>query len=323
MIEKQMAEERRILEIISGSYLYGTQTETSDKDFVGIFIPDVEHILGFQKCEEVDLSVIEKDSSGKNTVNAVDRKFYEFRKFIKLAMENNPNILEILFVNKEDTLFVNDFGKELLEMRHMFPYRGLKAKFLGYAFSQKHKMVIKKDNYFNLMLAYDFLKKQDSRKFLLEVVLSSMRPNFITFGHDEAHNIKNVIIGDLQLPPSKTVQETLKVLEYRMSSIGNREELLLKYGYDVKFGSHLVRLMLEGIELLKTGELVFPLKERQMILDIKNGKWAMSKILDFSNELEKEIEDLAISSKLPSRPRTDELEEFVINKLSQIVKERE
>ena len=108
MNERIIAEKNKILELVTGSFLYGTDTETSDKDYYGIFMPEIEYVIGFRRCEEVDFSVIKKDANDKNTADSIDRKFYEFRKFIKLAMENNPNIIEILFVNKINTLFIND-----------------------------------------------------------------------------------------------------------------------------------------------------------------------------------------------------------------------
>jgi len=314
MKERDIAEKNKILEIVSGSHLYGTNTEKSDKDYYGIFMPSIEYVLGFKKCEEVDFSVIEKDEKGKNTKNALDRKLFEFRKFIKLAMDNNPNVIEIVFVNDKNIIFQNDIGKQLLSIKHLFPYKGLKAKFLGYAFSQKHKMVIKKENYFDLINAKTYLNRFNDDKYILELV-SNDKPPFLRVNFDGKNNVKFVVIGDLKIIPSKTVKSVKLILDNRINAVGNREELLLKHGYDSKFGSHLVRLMLEGIELLKTGELIFPLKERQILLDIKNGKWKMEKVLNFSSELEKEIEDLFINSKLPSKQNTAKLEQFTINKL--------
>ena len=241
MNERQMAEKNKILEVVSGSFLYGTNTETSDKDYVGIFMPNVEYILGFKRCDEVDFSTISKDEKNKNTQAAVDMKLYEFRRFVKLAMENNPNILEILFVNEENRIFCNDIGKELLAIKCLFPHQGAKQRFLGYAVSQRHKMI-------------------------------------------NCHG-----------------------------RAGNREEIVSAHGYDTKFASHLIRLMFEGVELLETGSIEFPLKERRTILDIKQGKWEMSKVLDFSSELEKQIE--SIDSKLPAKPNVEALERFTINKL--------
>jgi predicted nucleotidyltransferase len=38
--------------------------------------------------------------NGKNASDAVDFKMYELRNYVKLALQNNPNILELLFTNQ-------------------------------------------------------------------------------------------------------------------------------------------------------------------------------------------------------------------------------
>jgi hypothetical protein len=320
MLERELADKNKILEIVTGSYLYGTAVPgVSDKDYVGVFLPDVEHILGFKTVEEVDFSIVDKDLAGKNTQNAQDRKLYEFRKFIKLAMENNPNVLEQVFVNPDNTVFINDVGKQLLANRHLFPHKGLKQKFLGYAFAQKHKMIIKKDNYFDFIQASDYLQKQEYGKTLLEIVLDPKCPHFIKRQNDYRGNISFVQIGDLNLMPNCIVKKAKTIVAERLDKVGNREELLTKYGFDTKFASHLIRLMLEGIELLKTGELQFPLKEAEMLKDIRNGKWQIQKIFDYSYELEKEIESIAENSIVPDGPNYDELEKFSIKTLRKII----
>ena len=315
MIEKIIAENNKILEVITGSYLYGTNSDTSDKDYIGIFMPDIEYVLGFRTCEEVDLSIKDKNEQGKNTEKALDRKLYEFRKFIKLALSNNPNILELLFVNQENIVYINDIGKELLNLKYLFPYKGLKERFLGYAFAQKHKMVIKKDNYFDLINALDYLNQYPVNSInltLLEIILKN-NPPFMK-------KVSNfIVIGDLNFNLVTTIKIAKKKLEEKLNKVGNREELLTKYGFDVKFGMHLIRLMLEGVELLKTGGLIFPLQEANMLKDIRNGKWEINKILNYSYELEKEIESLIKISNLPINPNIEVIEKFTIDKLRQII----
>ena len=46
-----------VLEIITGSNLYGTNTPESDKDYLGVFIPEAEFVFGFSKIEEVDFEI--------------------------------------------------------------------------------------------------------------------------------------------------------------------------------------------------------------------------------------------------------------------------
>lgn len=312
MQERELAKKNKILEIQIGSFLYGTNTETSDHDYSGIFLPSIEYILGFKKIEEVDLSIKDKNEVGKNTENATDAKLYEFRKFIKLALENNPNILEQLFVNPENIIFINDVGKELLAIRHLFPHKGLKVKYLAYAFSQKHKMVIKKDNFFDLINALDYLHKVDYGKTLLEIVLDSKCPNFIKRKNDYRGSISFVQIGDLNFMPANTVKKAKELISDRLSKVGNRQELLTKYGFDTKFAGNLIRLMLEGKELLETGELKFPLKDASILRDIRQGKWTIDQIFNYSYELEKEIEAMVETSKLPNHPNVEELEKFTI-----------
>ncbi len=309
----------KILEIITGSYLYGTNTESSDKDYLGIFIPKEEYILGFRNVEEVDLSRVTKTEAGKNTSDSIDRKLYEFRKYMKLAMENNPNILETLFVNNKNIVEINEVGKELLNNRHLFPYKGLKQKFLGYAFSQKHKMIIKKDHYFDLLQAYDYLDRFDSKKYIMEVALMNNCPNFLKQIESETHNTKFIKVGDLNLLPQLTITSARAKIKERLDKVGNREELLTKYGFDCKFAHHAVRLLLEGKELLLTGELQFPLKEASMLLDIKTGKWKMMDVINYIELLEKEYDDIVAKSKLPVNPRFKEIEEFTIKTIKRYI----
>lgn len=320
MQEKEISENNKILEITTGSFLYGTNNPESDKDYVGIFMPTEEYVLGFKRCEEVDFSIIDKDKEGKNTNKALDRKLYEFRKFIKLALENNPNILEILFVNQDNIVFINEIGEELLKIKHLFLHKGLKQKFCGYAFSQKHKMVIKKDNYFDLNLAYQYILNFDIQQTILEIALDSKCPNFIKLKKHENNRSTNFIsIGDLNIMPGTQVKKLKKILKERLDKVGNREELLLKYGYDCKFGMHLLRLMLEGIELLETGTLKFPLKDGEMLKDVRNGKWKMTDILDYSNELENKLNTLETTTMLPTKPNSKLIEEFTITQLRKVI----
>lgn len=320
MFEREMAEKNKILEIITGSWLYGTADPlTSDKDYIGIFLPDESYILGFKRVEEVDFSIIDKDENGKNTERALDRKLYEFRKFITLAKDNNPNVVEILFCNGENIVFINDVGRELLDMRHAFLHKGLKQRFIGYAIAQRHKMVIKKDNYFDLLNSLSYLHMFHHGKTLLEIILSEHTPYFIKKRLDVNGNISFIQIGDLNFNPSIIVKNATSKIQERIDKVGNREELLTKYGYDVKYSMNLIRLMLSGIELLKTGDLKFPLKDRELLRDIRNGKWDMMRVLDYSYELEKEIEAVAENSKLPNRSNEDLIEEFTIKTLRRMV----
>ena len=316
MDAREIAKKYKILEYKVGSHLYGTNTPTSDVDFSGVFMPDENMVFGFERAEEVDLSIKSKREDGKNDENAVDMVLYEIRKFTRLALDNNPNILEQLFVPKVE--FIDFYGKLLLAKSHIFPHKGLKQKFLGYAYSQKHKMVIRTDNYHSLENAYEWLVEntrsvENSKRLLIEV-LDKKLP-FMSVKGD------NILVGDLKFQKHFMLRKVKKMIAERLKLATNRKDLLTSHGYDTKFASHLVRLMLEGKELLATGNLEFPLKERQLILDIKLGKYKMTDVLKMGEEFEKEVEDMAIHSSLPSKPRYDRAQTLVKTMLKLWVEE--
>ncbi len=318
MTEKEI-NDNKIYHCIVGSKLYGTNTPMSDEDFSGIFIAPKPYYLGLSHVEEVDCSFVSKLANGKNASDAIDFKLYELRKFMKLAMDNNPNILEHLFVPDDQVLFASSAGKRLLDNAHLFPWKGLKQKFLGYAFSQKHKMLIKVDNYTGLTEFNDWLKehtlnpREDTMchgAYFTNQLLAELRDKKVPGIKFHEHH---ATVGDINISLTDKLSKVGNKVRERLSKVGNREELYTKYGYDTKFGMHLVRLMLEGKELLQTGKLVYPLKERDLLLAMRNGEWAREDIISYSEQLESEIESIVEKSDLPSKPRYQEIETLLID----------
>lgn len=319
MIQKELADKNKILLIRTGSHLYGTNTPDSDEDFMGIFLPDKKHVFGLQSVEEVDLSVKDKDENGKNSKDAVDKKLYEYRKFIKLALDCNPNIAEVLFVNKENIIFINEYGQRLLDLRHKFLWAKAKNKTLAYALSQRHKIFIKRDNYLDILNGIDYLESlHNDTMYLAEAVeKSTYAKSIFKIRYDEKQNTNFIQIGDLNLQPYYNIKRAIEILNERQKKFGHRLELVNKYGFDTKFSYNLIRLLFEARRIVRDCEIIFPFpeNERKILLEIKTGKWQISNIIDYSNELEKEINELEKSSTLPQKPAYDEIEAFAIREL--------
>jgi predicted nucleotidyltransferase len=57
-------------------------------------------------------------------------------------------------------------------------------------------------------------------------------------------------------------------------NVPNRPELVERYGYDVKYASHALRLALQGREITLHGRLTLPMPEveRQRVLEVKRGE---------------------------------------------------
>jgi uncharacterized protein len=82
---------------------------------------------------------------------------------------------------------------------------------------------------------------------------------------------------------------------------GQRPELEEKYGYDVKAGMHVLRLLYECHELVSTGKITLPRPERDLLIRARTGKYSMDKVLAMAQKLFAECEDAAKASSLPER----------------------
>lgn len=109
---------------VYGSHAYGTAIETSDLDIRGIVIAPKEYYLG---CEKSFEQFIQSNP---------DLVIFDLKKFFKLAIAANPSVLEILFIDSQDHLFINEIGKTILENRNLFLSQKIKHTFSGYATSQ-------------------------------------------------------------------------------------------------------------------------------------------------------------------------------------------
>jgi hypothetical protein len=286
-------EKLKVLEIITGSNLYGTATPSSDKDYVGIFIPPIEYYLGLHKIEEQDCSIVSKHKNGRNTLNAIDRKFYEIKKYFKLALNSNPNILELLFAPKDKIIYVDKMGQSILDNRDLFTSQLCKKSFLGYASSQKHKMIIKADNLIALENGLGFLSLFPDKATLSEVLNKEIELFQDPLDYQPLpfinHSSSHIKCGDVCFERNLYVKKAKRIIRDRLQQASWRSEGILKHGMDNKFGSHLIRLLYECKELLEDGKITFPLKERSLILDIKEGKYKPKEVINLAEELEKEI----------------------------------
>ena len=117
-----------IVKCTTGSHLYGTATELSDIDTRGVFIPTEEFYLGFmEKVEQVES-------------HTPDETYWEITKFFKLCLDNNPNILELLFIPNQFIEYASEEWANIMAHRQMFLSTKARHTFSGYAVSQLHRI---------------------------------------------------------------------------------------------------------------------------------------------------------------------------------------
>lgn len=231
----------------TGSVAYGCSKSNSDMDVYGFCIPKLENIFpilngeipGFgrqiQRFEQFQKhKVIEQE-------NEYDFTIFSIVKYFSLLMDNNPNVLDSLFVPEDCVLYQSKIGELLRKNRKLFLHKGSYHRFLGYSFSQQHKMSIK-------------------------------------------------------IPPENS----------------KRYEDYKKHGFCLKFSTHLVRLLFEGIQILEEGDIDLR-KHSDILRDIRGGKWTLPMVNDFFEEKKLLMKKLYDESNLiPHSPDEDKIRELLL-----------
>jgi hypothetical protein len=91
----------------------------------------------------------------------------------------------------------------------------------------------------------------------------------------------------------------------------NRAESVRKFGYDVKFAYHLVRLLDEIEQILSTGDLDIE-RNREQLKAVRRGEWPYEKVREYFDWKEKSLEQLAVDTKkIPHKPPWDKIRDLL------------
>jgi len=83
---------------------------------------------------------------------------------------------------------------------------------------------------------------------------------------------------------------------------GQRHELIGVHGYDIKAAMHVIRLLNEGIELMRSGTITLPRPEKELLITIRTGNYgSLERVLSLANSLFRELEDAQTKSRLPEK----------------------
>jgi predicted nucleotidyltransferase len=121
-------QERTIYLTVHGSHAYGTSLPTSDIDIRGVCIAPKKYYLGFSEKFE------------QTVLTDPDLTIFELRKFMYLAADANPNVLELLYTDPEDRIEIKAPMYRLLDNRDLFLSKKAKHTFSGYARSQLRRI---------------------------------------------------------------------------------------------------------------------------------------------------------------------------------------
>lgn len=318
-----------------GSQAYGTATPTSDLDIKGIAIAPKEYYLGFlQSFEQAE------------TRAPLDAVIYDVRKFFKLAADNNPNIIEMLFTDMEDWILpvlpnFNSLWWNIYTERNLFLSRRVKHTFSGYAIAQMKRIRTHRGFLLNPPKAapvrYWFGLPEGEPtigKEQLGIVEARIRKIGDILGgegltkdqvaeQDEA--VVERVVGEVNLARdlipiiiaerryANACRTWKQYQDHQTNRNPARAELEAVHGYDTKHAMHLVRLLRMAGEILRGEGVKVKRPDAEELLDIRRGAWHFDRLEEWARREEAGLDGLYHSSPLPMEPDRKKLDTVLVN----------
>lgn len=290
--DKEILKRGLIFYSLSGSHAYGLSRPESDLDFRGVFIGSKEDVYGLNRREQFDKFTFD------------DIQIYELRKFFKLASECNPNILELLYI--ERPIWTNEFWENIRRERKVFLSKKAAFKFLGYANAQLKRIKGHKKWITNPMPIEPPDAKDFKRKIYQEVGIGSIDAGF-------SSNRPFIYIYDNDAYKAEH-RRWKQYWHWKKNRNEARAKLEEKYGYDTKHAMHLIRLLHCMKEILTEGTLTvnrLRAGDAGFLLGIRNGKMKYEKLIEYAEGMMLEAEE--IDSPLPKRPDINYINKLMLD----------
>lgn len=382
-------DEQTIFLGLTGSHAYGMAREGSDVDIRGAclvprFVRDSpfksfeqfkpEHQKGpwggegmpsFQAIERLKGHVTAGRSYTQQD-EKLDLVIFSLHKMVGLAAKNNPNILELLFLDDRDVLFADKRWQRLIESRDIFLSRRCKHTYLGYAYKQLSRIQGHREWLLNppknpptraeFGLPEETVLPADVRNQIDEAITKIVRDWSVADGFedilkgafldalmermrefqctvlactDPELDEKSYLLAAQSAGVGKDVLYMLRQERRYRASRKNwqafqkwqrernvaRAALEADYGYDTKHGTHLIRLMRTGLEILRDGKLNVRRSDAEELLFIRDGGLSYDDLMAQATTLRAQVEAANLASELPEEPNQGKIEELLLSLL--------
>jgi len=315
----------------SGSKLYGTDTELSDTDYKGIFIPTKRSVL--LKNDLPHYTLNSNNSKEKNSSDDIDFQLHSIYTWFNGLKKSETGSVDILFSmwHSPSTVYENTKFTNLMKNKYnIFLNKNVKS-FIGYALGQTKKFGIKGARYSELdkfvKLFADWTNEHINSKMdengswdILKDLINKQNYKYIKFvkaaGPKGSNHYNNEIeylsvLGKL-FSGNVTNQYVNERIVKLYDQFGNRTKTVANTASktDFKALSHALRVALETEELLKSNFIKFPLKDSKLIKDVKLGLIDVSQVIDNVQQILENVDVLLENSLLP-----ENVNEEIVNTL--------
>lgn len=326
--------------VVGGSRAYGIHTAGSDVDVKGCCVPPAAVFHGFlHKFEQVDdaggmdvfADLLNPEETAAAAEDGLEGTVYDVRKLLALAVQSNPNILDVLFCRDAEVRLVHPLGERLRAHRDLFLSARARDTFTGYAAAQLKRIRTHRAWLLNPPAGRpsrgDFglpetpLVRRDQRM-AVEAALRGEEERGASFeAGAQRLGLDDNLIEALKRERSfhaarqayRNYQQWLKGRNPR------RAALEAKYGYDTKHGAHLVRLLRMGVEVLTTGKVNVwrgpggPDDAAELVA-IRGGAWSYDELVTWADTQNRALTEIVAAggSVLPDQPDREAVDRLCV-----------
>ena len=269
---KKFVNDELIFMTVAGSRMYGTDMPASDVDKRGVCVPPKIVELGFAR------------NFNQQEFPNEDTTVFSLSKFMKLAVDANPNIIELLFAPEDTIITIHPTWERLLARRQDFLSAKAYYTFTGYAHSQ-----LKRIKGHRAWLDNPPTHKPSREEFGLTQAGQGVRD--LARGVDVAElspETARIIAKEKKYKAAQTTWDQYQ--KWKKERNPTRAKMEAEFGFDGKHALHLMRLLRMGKEILTTGKLNVRRPDAEELLSIRTGAWSYNKLVETADALKAELD---------------------------------
>lgn len=293
---------RTLFLAVAGSRAQGLHRPDSDVDLRGVATPTAAQLLGYrQTFSQADtpegLAVfaphLRPDERAVAAGTKLEGSVYALAKFVRLAADANPSILEALFCRDEEVRICTPLGDRLRGARRAVLSMRAAESFSGYAQQQLRRI-------------------QGHRRWLEDPPTGA--PDRTAMGLPAQPSP--------QPSPDEAAQERTfarasrswtQFCTWRRRRSPERAALEAAHGYDTKHGAHLVRLLRMGREIVQTGEVHVWRggRDADELRGIRAGAWSYERLVAWADAELAAVRAVGAPA-VPEQPDHERLDALVV-----------